>query len=155
MFWERAIDRQHTHEVRQSYSASRGVIEEIYFPKRDTVVCPFPSFLTTARFDKGMSGGPVLGPSGNVIGVICSSVLSTEGAITFLDEQGYISFVSLIGPALFLQLDAAGCDKVVRKQFLYDFVTGGNVVLDETVRTLMVHRSDNELAPSILGAPPR
>jgi len=59
----------------------------------------FPTFLTTARFDSGMSGGPIFRENGSVCGVICSSLSNC------MDKNGYISYVSDIGPALAFKVD--------------------------------------------------
>lgn len=77
--------------VAQKFYCSRGEIEEVHVPRRDAVMAPFPCFRTSARYDPGMSGGPVFCKDGLVRGVVCSSI---EG----LDE-GFVSYVSLIAPA--------------------------------------------------------
>jgi hypothetical protein len=59
----------------------------------------FPTFRTTARFDPGMSGGPIFRENGSVCGVICSSLSNCT------DRNGYISYVSDIGPALSFTVD--------------------------------------------------
>lgn len=51
-------------------------------------------FRTTAKFESGMSGGPVFLENGSVCGIICSSISS------YPEESEYISYVSDIGPAL-------------------------------------------------------
>lgn len=79
--------------VDHDFNATRGTVEEIHIPVRDSSMLPFPCFRTTARFDPGMSGGPVIScEDGRVRGVICSSV----GAV----EDGHISYASLIAPAI-------------------------------------------------------
>ena len=98
-------------QVQQSYSATRGVIEEVHFPLRDQHFAPFPCFRTSSRFDPGMSGGPVTDASGAVIGVICSSLGQH-------DDGGYISYASAIGPALLLQIEARGASGQVGPAFL-------------------------------------
>jgi hypothetical protein len=51
---------ERTHQIFQSYSASRGAVQAIHFPVRDRAVLPFPCFEVAARYDQGMSGAPVL-----------------------------------------------------------------------------------------------
>lgn len=144
MTYKEATDGKHTHEVHQSYSASRGTIEEIHFPSRDSAVVRFPAFRTTARFDTGMSGGPVLGESGDVIGAVCSSIV---------DDQGYISYVSLIGPALFLQIDVLTQSGSIEPRFLYDFHIGGSIQLNNADAVKILAHSPTELTIDF-GRPP-
>lgn len=120
--------------IAQTYSASRGVIEEIHFPKRDNSFLNFPCFRTSMRNEHGMSGAPVLSNNGNVIGVICSG---------FKGENIY--YVSLIGPALFLQLDGINAKGAPDKMFLYDFISGGAVVADDTINRLTISRKESTL----------
>lgn len=122
-----------THTITQSFSASSGVIEEIHFPYRDKSSLSFPCFRTSSRFDSGMSGAPIFGENGYVIGVVCSS-------FELFEKQGYISYGSLIGPAFFLLIDATE-----GQVFLYDFVSGGAIKTDETIKQLNVHRQANIL----------
>jgi hypothetical protein len=59
----------------------------------------WPHFRSTARFEPGMSGGPVFIENGSVCGVICSSLSNCT------DESGYISYVSELWPALAFKVD--------------------------------------------------
>ena len=138
MFWSKEDSGIEGHCVVQSYSASRGEIADIYFPQRDAVMLNFPCFQTNARFDGGMSGGPIIGENGNVIGVICSSIGQEP-------KSQHISYGSLIGPALFLQLEASSPSGLCQNQFLYDFVQGGSVRVDETISSINLQRSEVEL----------
>lgn len=135
-----AIDAMNTHELSQSYSCTRGKIKAVHFPYRDLSFLSFPCFETMSRFDPGMSGAPILNDHGGVIGVVCSSFGELPG--------GYISYGSLIGPALFLQIDAAE-----GKAFLYDFITGGSVCVDSSLDQTKVMRSGNHLEIDF-GLPP-
>lgn len=49
---------------------SIGTVQEIHEKGRDTFLLNYPCFHVNARFDAGMSGGPVLDNDGNVCGVI-------------------------------------------------------------------------------------
>jgi trypsin-like peptidase len=53
-------------------TATQGVIEEVHPARRDSSLSTFPSFLTTGNYLRSMSGGPILGADGYVIGVISS-----------------------------------------------------------------------------------
>jgi hypothetical protein len=79
-----------------------------------------------------MSGGPVRRGDGGVIGVFCS---------TYGDQQGHVSYVSLIGPALLLHLTTGPGEQ----RFLYDFVLGGSVSADETFSSLRIVRDADSL----------
>jgi hypothetical protein len=131
---EIARDNPYDHTIEQTYSASQGIIEEICFPRRDASMLTFPCFRTSLRHEPGMSGGPVVSEDGGVIGVVCSAIKGQD-----------IYYVSLIGPALFLQLDGLGADGKAARMFLYDFVAGGAVGVDQTMRGLDIHRHGDTL----------
>ncbi|WP_219066713.1 trypsin-like peptidase domain-containing protein [Candidatus Mycobacterium methanotrophicum] len=50
-------------------TASQGEIEEIHHRRRDNVLSTYPSFRTTGNYLPSMSGGPIFGQNGDVIGV--------------------------------------------------------------------------------------
>jgi len=129
--------KQHVYEIYQSFSASKGAVQKIHFPKRDKVMCPFPCFQINARYDGGMSGGPVADSTGGVVGVVCSQ-LSQEG-----DDP--ISFVSLVGPALIIQLDALNSNDEKERMFLHDFVVGNTVIADVSYESIQFTREQNSL----------
>jgi len=62
-------------------SSSRGKIEEVHPSFRDNVKVTFPSFRTDALYSRGMSGGPVLGTSGRVIGIVSTCMESSEEGV--------------------------------------------------------------------------
>ncbi len=139
---EAASDNPYHQTIEQTYSASKGVIEEIHFPRRDNTKLTFPCFRTSLRHEHGMSGAPVLAENGGVIGIVCSQI-----------EGQDIYYVSLIGPALFLQIDATNSEGKIDKLFLYDFITGGAVGVNETINQLSIHRQGKTLEISF-GIPP-
>jgi hypothetical protein len=143
---EVATDNVYHHTIEQSFSASKGIIEEIHFPRRDSSKLTFPCFRTSSRFELGMSGAPICSGDGGVIGVVCSSFKG-------LEDQEFISYGSLIGLTLFLQIDTINSEGNSDKAFLYDFVTGGSVGSDKTINQLKIRREENILGIDF-GIPP-
>lgn len=114
-----------TYHVNHKYAATRGQVEELHAGGRDLAMLPFPCFRTSARLDAGMSGGPLIDYSGNVFGVVCSSF----GTAT--DDEGYISYASLLAPAMAMTLDVSDvASGVERKAFLWELVEGGAIIAD-------------------------
>lgn len=122
------MPKEQGYEVIQSFSASQGVIEEIYFPQRESSRLNFPCFRSTARFDAGMSGGPIIGQDGGVIGVVCD------------DCHG-----SLIGPAFLIPVVFRTDEDQETTKFLYAAVEGGSVPVDQTIDQIGVEQNDLEI----------
>lgn len=77
---------------------SKGLVTQVYDLARDRAMLPHPCFEATARFDGGMSGGPVFSSNGCVVGAVGSS-------IDFGDVGGGdIGYVSAIWPAVGIEL---------------------------------------------------
>jgi S1-C subfamily serine protease len=55
-----------------------GEVTGVFPEKRDSVMLNFPCFQTNARFDGGMSGGPILNSAGELAGMICAALDSDE-----------------------------------------------------------------------------
>jgi hypothetical protein len=125
-------------KISQSYNATRGTLEEIHFPRRDQRL-DFPCFLTDARYDLGMSGGPIISAMGHgACGVICSGTEMADPAIP------RISYGSLIGPALAMSLKMTS-GGVAKEFFLWDLVRGGAVFCDESYENISVKRKANSI----------
>ena len=60
---------------------------------------PFPCFRTNARFDGGMSGGPVFNASGRVCGLVCSTYPP------FSEDEEHASYATLVWPAFAIPVD--------------------------------------------------
>jgi hypothetical protein len=75
-----------------SPTVSTGIVEWIDHSMRDKVMLPFPCYRTNARFDGGMSGGPVFDERGCLCGIICSSYPHING------DDAHISYVSTLWP---------------------------------------------------------
>lgn len=78
-----------------------GEVVEIHHAFRDRAMLPFPCFRTDARFDPGMSGGPVFDNStGHLCGVVCSSM---DGEA---DDDGHVSYVSSLWPLVATRMNS-------------------------------------------------
>jgi hypothetical protein len=87
-----------TFKVTVDPRLAAGIVKDVHLQYRDRSFLPFPCFHTNARFDPGMSGGPVFNTDGQVCGVICCNLPpAAEG-------EDHASYVSLIWPALGLRL---------------------------------------------------
>lgn len=96
----------------------------------------FPCFQTDARFDHGMSGGPVFNEAGYVCGVICSSYQVEN-------DPGYISHVSLIWPAMGIQIEVAGEGGKSEMMFVYELAKNGLIATDDAINDLLIHIGPN------------
>lgn len=122
----------------QDTAFTRGTIIEVFPIRRDSAMLPFPCFHTNARFEHGMSGGPILNERGDVCGVVCSSFPLVE------DNPEYISFGSLIWPALGTSIEVAMSEGAQPEMVLvYDLIERGFVLTDESISNVNV-----ELNPS-------
>lgn len=87
---------------------SVGIVREIYEWKRDSKFLPFPCYHVGARFDAGMSGGPVYDETGALCGIVCANLQGSH-----LDGEP-VSYVSTLWPLFRLVLSADRGDKYPR-----------------------------------------
>jgi S1-C subfamily serine protease len=80
---------------------SVGEVREVHINGRDSVMLPFPCFRTNARFDGGMSGGPVFNSKGQVCGMICAGV---QGA----PEPEHCTYAATLWPSFLTRIDFDG-----------------------------------------------
>jgi len=78
-------------ELNDEPMISVGVVGQIHEMQRDRLL-PFPCYQVSARFDAGMSGGPVYDETGCMCGLVCSGF---EGA--HLDGEP-VSYVTTLWP---------------------------------------------------------
>ncbi len=75
--------------------ASTGTVLELHHVMRDSARLNFPCFRTDARFDGGMSGGPVLNVrTKRTCGVICSSLPCSSA------DEPHTSYASMLWPVI-------------------------------------------------------
>jgi len=76
---------------------STGTVTNVCKKYRDSGFLNFPIIETDARFDHGMSGGPVFNEKGQVCAVICNGIGS--------DDEGFVSTGALLWLAMFTGMD--------------------------------------------------
>lgn len=119
-------------KVHQALHASGGVVTQVYPGGRDSVMLPSASFETSARFDAGMSGGPVFGEDGRVCGVVSSGVEANE------DSEGYISFASAG-----LMVFALGVNENGQHVRIFELAKRGMIKTDEFFEFLQIADRDD------------
>jgi S1-C subfamily serine protease len=134
-------------------SATVGRVTEVFFPYRGGYGLRTPSFQTDARFDSGMSGGPVFDrDTGRIIGVISSGVESAEGS-----ED--ISYAYAIGSALAIKIPSSEpihheCgDLLSMLQNHSDVVEWGSVKIRTISDTMVFDYSVNPSLVTLRNAP--
>lgn len=83
-------------------TATVGEVRQVHAARRDSVRLNFPCYQVNARFDGGMSGGPVFDDFGRLCGVICSSFPSAS------PDEEHASYVATLWPAMGIPLDVKG-----------------------------------------------
>lgn len=117
---------------------SQGTIQEVYPTYRDKGMLSFPCFQTDARFDHGMSGGPIFDEHGNVCGVVCSGLNSFKET-SVEDTNEFISYGSLIWPIFGCHIDIAKQPgSPPEKTLLYDLAHEGHIITDDTLNYVQV-----------------
>ena len=95
-------------DINDEFMSSVGVVREIHEWRRDQVMLPFPCYQVNARFDAGMSGGPVFDEYGSLCGLVCGSIDGSH-------QSGEpISFVTTLWPLFTLIVDGDRGDKYPR-----------------------------------------
>lgn len=138
----RDSDHPHATWSMDSITATGHVIE-IHHELRDSARLPFPCFRTNARFDGGMSGGPVLNnTTGQVCGVICSNLPATR------EDEEHVSYASTLWPIVGTLIDDPRRSTGASRQFpLMDFFNSGRLAAVDLERVRLVRLPDGKLQP--------
>jgi hypothetical protein len=83
-------------EMNSETSAAHGRVLEVYPAKRDAVMLPFSAARVNARFEPGMSGGPVINRRSELCGIVCSSMP--------IDDE-HESYMTLLWPIVGIPFD--------------------------------------------------
>jgi len=100
------------HIVINGYGAATvGEVSEVFHEKRDSIRLPFPCFQVNARFDGGMSGGPIFNDQGKLCGVICSNLPPTD------NNDEHVSYATTLWPLMATHIDIALDGSVVDNSY--------------------------------------
>ena len=87
-------------DINDEFMSSVGIVREVHVWHRDQSMLSFPCYRVGARFDAGMSGGPVFDEYGALCGLVCASVKEPP-------QSGEpISWVTTLWPLFTLIIDA-------------------------------------------------
>lgn len=123
---------------------STGKVKTVYKRCRDRGLLTWPSIETNARFDHGMSGGPVFNDKEQVCAVVCDGIGS--------EEAGYISSGSLLWLAMFTGMDLQ-TDSITAKEQYWAFdlfginflrQTGWESVFADKIRQFEIINDDDD-----------
>ncbi len=123
---------------------STGEITAVYERYRDRGLLSWPAIVTNARFDHGMSGGPVFNDKEQVCAVICDGIGS--------EEEGYVSSGSLLWLAMFTAMDipidkfTPGEQYFAFELFKNDFIhqTGWDTVFADKIKQFEIINDDDD-----------
>jgi len=117
-------------EISDEPMMSVGVVREIHEWKRDNVLVPFPSYHVSARFDGGMSGGPVFDETGCLCGIVCSNFEDSHL------EGEPISYVSTLWPLFRLIISGDRGDQYPRgvRYPVIELARGGQIAVPDLPR---------------------
>jgi hypothetical protein len=114
--------------IRARGVTATGLVMEVQEPLHGNAHHGWPRFQTNARFDGGMSGGPVM-RDGLACGVVSSSLPANS------EDEDHASFVPLLWPAMAIEIDDPRASDL----------EGPNVPLLELVRAGVVSAAGHEL----------
>ncbi|WP_081286644.1 S1 family peptidase [Mycobacterium asiaticum] len=119
--------------VEQGFYVSTGHITRNYPEGRDSLMLPTACFETSARFNGGMSGGPVVDGESIACGVVSSGGVGPDE-----ENPGYVSFASATPHIFMLELREGS-----QSQRVYDMVTQGIVSSDKYFSHLKLIETDD------------
>jgi hypothetical protein len=148
-----AVDDNDVIHVDNKLHASSGEVLQLYPNGRDTFVdldgnftgkLPAPCYETSARFDGGMSGGPVLDPTNSICGVIATGLERDDRDIasdtSFVSAMPYL-FMMKVPYDIYMTGESLGG----RKMLVYEMVERGLVSCDESFDRLTVTEAEGEI----------
>lgn len=128
----RAADGKIEVHYSQNTAYTPGCVIEVHPVRRDSANLRFPCFRTDARFDAGMSGGPVVNEHGSVCGVICYSLPADES------YPEHVSYASLLWPAFGTAIGVERLGEESAVTTLYDLAKQGCVEVDSSFNSMQM-----------------
>ncbi|MBI4685821.1 MAG: trypsin-like peptidase domain-containing protein [Nitrospirae bacterium] len=117
-------------DYKQETATSTAEVTEVFDVTRDRCLANFPCFHVNARFDPGMSGGPIFDSQGTVCGVVSRGMSP--------DEKGeYLSLGASIWPALGMKLDI-NIDKQAETLTLYELARRRLLDVDKSIESVFL-----------------
>lgn len=106
------------------------VVREIFEWRRDSAMLSFPCYEVSARFDNGMSGGPVFDETGSICGVVCAHL---EGS--HLDGNP-VSYVTTLWPLFRMMIETDRGDNYPRgvRYPVIELARGGQIGVTDLPR---------------------
>jgi hypothetical protein len=144
---------ERTVSVKPQNAYTTGVVVDTFPRMRDRGMFRFPCFQIDARFEGGMSGGPVMNEAGDVCGVVCGK----------LDGTPWTSFVAAIWPALGTEMRFAAPDGTRTYTTIYDLIKQDKIACDGSIEGFevrdegagVIHVTDKALGFTITNRHPR
>jgi Trypsin-like peptidase domain len=84
---------------KDSPTTTIGEVIQVHHGRRDSFRLTYPCFQTNARFDGGMSGGPVFDEKGHLCGLVCSNLPPSS------PEEFHVSYVCMLWPNMGTWID--------------------------------------------------
>jgi hypothetical protein len=109
----RATELQGVLQISRSPVTTAGRVTEIYDERRDRSALNFPCFETNARFDGGMSGGPIFNEDGRLCGIICRNLPPDPTE----PNQEHVSWVATLWPMMATTIDIEREGKAAGAQY--------------------------------------
>lgn len=123
---------------------STGEVKTVHERYRDRGLLTWPVIETNARFDHGMSGGPVFNDKGQVCAMVCGGIGS--------EEEGYVSSGSLLWLAMLTGIDLQTDEIIAKEQYwafdLFDInflrQTGWETVFADKLKQFEIINDDDD-----------
>jgi S1-C subfamily serine protease len=119
-------------------STSTGTVIELHHERRDGQLC-WPCFRVDARFDGGMSGGPVFNEKGELCGLVCKSMPP------YPPDEEHVSYVTMLWPMLATMLDVPRIGSPLGRYAAIELARSGAIVARQWERVSLTYAGDGEV----------